>query len=128
MRHRKKRKTLGMDGARRKAAIRGMASALIEHGKVETTLLRAKVLRDFIEPLITAGKKQDLASRRLVLRRLPNKQAVKRLFDDVAPVFADRPGGYTRILRTGKRRGDNASMAIIEFVDEIKKAPAAAAE
>ena len=124
MRHGKKGKTLGMETAHRVAVLRNMASSLIEHCRIETTLVRAKALRGFIEPLITFGKKQDLSARRLVLRRLPNKKSVKRLFDDVAPAFAERPGGYTRIMRTGRRQGDNAEMAIIEFVDEIKSAKA----
>ena len=124
MRHGKKGKTLGMETAHRVAVLRNMASSLIEHGRIETTLVRAKALRGFIEPLITFGKKKDLSARRLVLRRLPNKKSVKRLFDEVSPVFAERPGGYTRIMRTGRRQGDNAEMAIIEFVDEIKAAVA----
>lgn len=120
MRHGKSGKTLGMDTAHRVAVLRNMAASLIEHGRIETTLVRAKVLRGFVEPLITAGKKKDdLSARRYVLRKLPNKKSVKRLFDEVSPVFADRPGGYTRILRTGRRKGDNAPMALIEFVEDI---------
>ena len=126
MRHGKSGKTLGMKTSHRVAVLRNMAISLVEHGRIETTLLRAKALRVFIEPLITAGKKDDLSSRRHVLRRLPNKACVKRIFSDVSPAFAERPGGYTRIVRTGRRQGDNASMAIIEFVDEIKKAEAKA--
>lgn len=122
MRHNKSGKTLGMDTAHRVAVLRNMAISLIEYGRVETTVTRAKALRSFIEPLITAGKKKDLSSRRLVLRKLPNKGAVKRLFDEVSPVFESRPGGYTRIIRTGKRQGDNADMAIIEFVDAVAEA------
>lgn len=118
MRHGKSGRTLGMDTAHRVAVLRNMAISLIEHGRIETTLERAKTLRGFVEPLITAGKKNDLASRRYVLRRLPNPDAVKRLFSEVSPMFAERPGGYTRILRTGRRKGDNASMALIEFVDK----------
>lgn len=120
MRHGKSGKTLGVVTAHRVAMLRNMSISLVEHGRIETTLTRAKALRGFIEPLITAGKKDDLSARRYVLRRLPNKAAVQRIFSEVSPVFAERPGGYTRIIRTGRRQGDNASMAIIEFVEEIK--------
>ncbi|MDR0454860.1 MAG: 50S ribosomal protein L17 [Deferribacteraceae bacterium] len=120
MRHGKSGKTMGMHTSLRVAVLRNMAVSLIEHGRISTTLLRAKVLRGFVEPLITAGKKNDLSSRRYVLRRLPNKSAVKRLFSEVSPAFAERKGGYTRIMRTGRRKGDNADMAMIEFVDKIK--------
>ncbi|MDR2883645.1 MAG: 50S ribosomal protein L17 [Deferribacteraceae bacterium] len=122
MRHGKSGKTLGMGTAHRVAVLRNMAISLIEHGRIETTLTRAKALRVFIEPLITAGKRDDLSSRRHVLSIIPHKDTVKRLFGEVSPVFKERPGGYTRIMRTGRRQGDNASMAIIEFVDEVKKA------
>jgi large subunit ribosomal protein L17 len=80
-------------------------------------------LKIFIEPLITKGKADTLSARRLVLRRISNKAAVKRLFDYVSPTFANRPGGYTRILRTGQRKGDNATLAFIEFVDPINETP-----
>ena len=121
MRHGKSGKTLGMHTSLRVAALRNMAASLIEHGRIETTLARAKVLRGFVEPLITAGKKQDLSSRRHVLRKLPNPGAVKRLFNEVSAAFAERKGGYTRIMRTGRRKGDNADMAMIEFVDKISE-------
>ena len=121
MRHGKSGKTLGMHTSLRVAVLRNMAVSLIEHGRIETTLARAKVLRGFVEPLITAGKKQDLSSRRHVLRRLPNPDAVKRLFSKVSTAFAERKGGYTRIIRTGRRKGDNADMAMIEFVDKINE-------
>ena len=120
MRHGKSGKTMGMHTSLRVAALRNMAISLINHGRIKTTLVRAKVLRSFVEPLITAGKKNDLASRRYVLRKLPNPDAVKRLFNEVSPVFAERMGGYTRIMRTGRRKGDNADMAMIEFVDQVK--------
>ncbi len=128
MRHGKSGKTLGMGTAHRVAVLRNMAISLIEHGRIQTTLLRAKTLRGFIEPLITKSKDSSLSSRRLVLRRLPDKDAVKKLFDQIAPAFAARNGGYTRILRLERRQGDNASMALIEFVDEIKPAAAKKAE
>jgi large subunit ribosomal protein L17 len=96
-----------------------MASSLVEHGRIETTVDRAKALRQFVEPLITLGKKGDLSARRLALRRLPNKKTVHKIFDEVSPMFQNRPGGYTRILKTGFRQGDNANTAIIEFVEDI---------
>ncbi len=119
MRHKKSGKKLGRPTAHRIAMLRNMTVSLIEHGRIETTVTRAKALKTFVEPLITLGKKGDLASRRLALKRLPNKSAVHQLFDVVAPKFAERPGGYTRVIKTGVRRGDNAQMAIIEFVENI---------
>lgn len=118
MRHRKSGKKLGRPTAHRLSMLRSMAGFLIEHGRIETTVARAKALRTFVEPLITFGKTGDLAARRLVIQRLHNKNAVNRLFDEVAPKFKDRPGGYTRIIKTGYRRGDQADMAIIELVSE----------
>jgi large subunit ribosomal protein L17 len=123
MRHAKRGKTLGMARAHRVAVLRNMAALLIEKGRIHTTVDRAKALKIFIEPLITKGKADTLSARRLVLRRIPNKAAVKRLFDYVAPTFANRPGGYTRVLRTGQRKGDNATLAFIEFVDPINETP-----
>ena len=118
MRHRKSGKKLGRPTAHRFSMLRSMAGFLIEHGRIETTVTRAKALRSFVEPLITFGKTGDLAARRLVLKRLPNKNVVNRLFEEVAPKFKDRPGGYTRIVKTGFRKGDQADMAIIELVSE----------
>lgn len=118
MRHGKSGKTLGRPTAHRVSMLRSMAGFLIEHGRIETTVTRAKALRIFVEPLITFGKEGDLSARRLVLRRLPNKKIVNKLFDEVAPKFKERPGGYTRIIKTGYRRGDQADMAIIELVSE----------
>jgi large subunit ribosomal protein L17 len=123
MRHAVKNKTLGMGRAHRVAVLRNMAALLIEKGRIHTTVDRAKALKVFIEPLITKGKADTLSARRLVLRRIPNKDAVKRLFDYISPSFINRPGGYTRILRTGQRKGDNASLAFIEFVDTINETP-----
>jgi large subunit ribosomal protein L17 len=117
MRHRNSGKKLGRPTYARIAMLRNMAYSLIEKGRIETTVDRAKALRGFIEPLITLGKKNTLASRRLALRRLPNKDAINRLFEEVAPLFKERNGGYTRILKTSVRRGDNAQLAIIEFVE-----------
>jgi large subunit ribosomal protein L17 len=118
MRHRKSGKKLGRPTAHRFSMLRSMAGFLVEHGRIETTVTRAKALRVFVEPLITLGKAGDLSSRRLALRKLPNKDIINKLFEEVAPKFKERPGGYTRIIKTGYRRGDQADMAIIEFVKE----------
>ena len=120
MRHHRVVKHLGRNTAHRYAMLRNLAVALIEHGSVCTTLVRAKVLRSYIEPLITLGKKGDLSARRLALRRLPNKRAIGKLFSVIAPLCSDRNGGYTRILKIGEREGDNAKIAIIELVDKEK--------
>ena len=99
----------------------GAPTILIENGKIETTLDKAKVLRGVVEPLITLAKIGDVPARRLALKKLPHAESVRKLFHEIAPVFKDRNGGYTRVLKTGRRQGDNAEMAIIEFVEEIKK-------
>ena len=119
MRHGVVNNKFRMKTSHRIATFRNMAKSLIEHGRVETTLDKAKVLRGVIEPLITLGKKGTLAARRNALSRLPHTPTVHRLFDVIAPIFKDRPGGYTRVLKTGRRQGDNAEMAIIEFVEPI---------
>lgn len=117
MRHNKSGFKLGRKPAHRKAMVRNLATSLVEHGRIETTVNRAKALRMFVEPLITLGKKGDLAARRIAMQKLPNKAVVHKLFDEIAPKFSERPGGYTRIIKTGYRQGDMAQMAIIEFVD-----------
>lgn len=101
----------------RNATLRNLAKALIEHGRIETTATKAKVLRPFVENLVTLGKKGTLHHRRLAFSRLCDKRAVHKVFEVVGPLFADRDGGYTRIVRTRRRAGDAAEMAIIEFVD-----------
>lgn len=105
-----------------------MACSLIEHKRINTTVAKAKALKIFVEPLITKSKTDSTHSRRMAFRKLRNKYAVVELFRDVAPKVADRPGGYTRIIRTGNRLGDNAEMCMIELVDfnelygkEVKK-------
>jgi len=117
MRHKKSGFKLGRKPAHRKAMVRNLATSLVEHGRIETTVTRAKALRIFIEPLVTLGKKGELANRRQALKKLPNKDVVHKIFDEIAPKFKERPGGYTRIIKTGYRQGDMAPMAIIEFVD-----------
>ncbi len=123
MRHSVVNNKFRMKTAHRKATFSNMAKSLIEHGRIETTLEKAKYLRTYIEPLITLGKKGTLATRRVAIARLHHKDTVNRLFDVIAHSFKDRNGGYTRIIRSGKRRGDNANMAYIEFTDPIVEIP-----
>ena len=117
MRHNKKVNHLGRKSAHRKAMLANMASSLIENKRITTTLAKAKALRTYVEPLITKAKDDTTHSRRVVFSYLQNKDAVSILFREVAEKIADRPGGYTRILKTGNRLGDNAEMCIIELVD-----------
>jgi large subunit ribosomal protein L17 len=117
MRHRKKLNHLGRTSSHRKAMLANMASSLILHKRISTTLAKAKALRVYVEPLITKSKSDSTHSRRTVFSYLKNKFAVSELFREVSPKIADRPGGYTRILKTGARLGDNADMCIIELVD-----------
>ncbi len=117
MRHRKKLNHLGRTSSHRKAMLANMASSLILHKRITTTVAKAKALRIYIEPLITRSKNDSTHSRRMVFSYLKNKYAVSELFREVSPKIAERPGGYTRILKTGSRLGDNADMCIIELVD-----------
>lgn len=117
MRHGKKVNHLGRKTAHRKAMLANMASSLIEHKRINTTVAKAKALKQFIEPLITKSKEDTTHNRRLVFAKLRNKYAVSELFREVAPKVGDRPGGYTRIIKLGNRLGDNADMALIELVD-----------
>ncbi|MDR1553254.1 MAG: 50S ribosomal protein L17 [Prevotellaceae bacterium] len=117
MRHNKKYNHLSRQAGHRKALLANLASSLIMHKRIETTLAKAKALRVYVEPLITKSKYDTTHSRRTVFSYLKNKYAVSELFRNVAPKIADRPGGYTRILKTGFRLGDAADMAMIELVD-----------
>jgi large subunit ribosomal protein L17 len=117
MRHGKTVNKLGRTSSHRKAMLANMACSLIEHKKINTTLAKAKELRSYIEPLITKSKDDSTHSRRTVFAYLKQKQAVAMLFRDIAPKIANRPGGYTRILKTGNRLGDNSEMCFIELVD-----------
>lgn len=123
MRHRRAGYKLGRTGAHRQALLRNLANALFTHGRIRTTLAKAKALRPFAERLITLGKQGSLAARRRAFSRLGKKQPVHRLFTEIAPRYADRPGGYTRITRLGTRtiHADSAPMAIIELVGENPK-------
>lgn len=117
MRHGKKFNHLGRTAAHRKAMLANMASSLIEHKRINTTLAKAKALKQYVEPLITKSKNDTTHSRRVVFSYLQNKTAVSELFREVADKIGDRPGGYTRIIKTGNRQGDNAEMCMIELVD-----------
>ncbi|MCS6789429.1 MAG: 50S ribosomal protein L17 [Bacteroidia bacterium] len=117
MRHGDKINNLGRKKAHRQALLRNLALALIQHKRIFTTLAKAKALRRFIEPLLTRAKKDTLHNRRTLFRYLQQKEAIKELYSTVAPAIADRPGGYTRILKLGPRHGDGAEMAMIELVD-----------
>lgn len=117
MRHNKKFNHLGRTSAHRQALLSNMACSLIMHKRIATTLPKAKALRVYVEPLLTKSKEDTTNSRRQVFSYLQNKEAVTELFREISVKIADRPGGYTRILRTGFRLGDNAEMCIIELVD-----------
>lgn len=117
MRHLNSFNHLGRKSADRKAMMANLASSLILHKSITTTMAKARALRTFVEPLITKSKEDSTHSRRVVFSYLENKNAVSELFRDVAPKVATRPGGYTRILKTGTRLGDSADMCIIELVD-----------
>jgi large subunit ribosomal protein L17 len=117
MRHRRAGKKLGRDSAHRRALYSNLAGALIEHGRIKTTEAKAKAVKPFAEQMITLGKRGDLHARRLALAELRSQDVVHQLFADVAPRFADRPGGYTRIVKLGPRLGDAAEMVYLELVD-----------
>ncbi|MBE6181761.1 MAG: 50S ribosomal protein L17 [Rikenellaceae bacterium] len=133
MRHNKNYNHLGRQAGHRKALLSNMASSLILHKRIETTVAKAKAVRQFVEPLVTKSKEDTTHSRRVVFSYLKQKEAVTELFRTIAPKIAERPGGYTRILKTGFRLGDAADMCIIEFVDfneayTLGITPAAASE
>jgi large subunit ribosomal protein L17 len=117
MRHGKKFNHLGRQTAHRQAMLSNMACSLLLHKRINTTIAKAKALRVFVEPIITKSKTDSTHSRRLVFSKLQSKEIVSELFRDIAPKVANRPGGYTRIIRTGFRLGDNAEMCMIELVD-----------
>ena len=126
MRHNKAINHLGRKSGHRKALLANMATSLILHKRIETTVAKAKALKMYVEPLITKSKEDTTHSRRVVFSYLKSKEAVTELFRTVAPKIADRPGGYTRVLKTGFRQGDGADMALIELVDFNEAALAAA--
>ena len=125
MRHLKAHKKLGMDSSHRKAFFRNMVTSLIEHERIQTTDTRAKELRSIAEKMVTLGKRGDLHARRQAMEVIRLKSVAKKLFEDIAPRYKDINGGYTRIIKTGRRHGDNAPLSIIEFTvrkQEEKKA------
>ena len=126
MRHNKAINHLGRKSGHRKAMLANMATSLILNKRIQTTVAKAKALKMYVEPLITKSKEDSTHSRRVVFSYLKNKEAVTELFRTVAPKIADRPGGYTRVLKTGFRQGDGADMALIELVDFNEAALAAA--
>ena len=117
MRHHRAGKKLGRDSAHRKALYANLAGSLIEHGRIRTTEAKAKAVKPFAEQMITLGKRGDLAARRQAIAELRSQDVVHQLFANVAPRFADRPGGYTRIVKLGPRQGDAAEMVYLELVD-----------
>ena len=118
MRHARAGKKLGRDSAHRKALYSNLAGALIEHGRIKTTVTKAKAVKPIAEQMITLGRRGDLHARRQATAFLRSRDVVHKLFDEVAPLFKDRPGGYTRIVKLGPRPGDAAEMAYLELVDE----------
>ena len=128
MRHRKHNGSLGLPTAHRRALLANLATALLTHGRIETTQAKARAIRPYVEKLISLGKAGDLHSRRQALAKLRHRPIVDRLFNDVAPVFSERPGGYTRMIKTRYRAGDAAPMAIVELVDAIASTSSEATE
>ncbi|MFQ5582743.1 MAG: 50S ribosomal protein L17, partial [Mariprofundaceae bacterium] len=118
MRHRKHHGSLGLVSGHRRAVLANLATALLEHGRIKTTEAKARAVRPYVEKLITLGKRGDLHARRQVLAKLRHRPIVDRLFNDVAPGYSEREGGYTRMIKTGFRVGDAANMAIIELVEQ----------
>jgi large subunit ribosomal protein L17 len=117
---------LGVDYGHRRALLANLATALLTHGRIETTEAKARAIRPYVEKLITLGKRGDLHARRQALSQLGKRPIVDRLFNDVAPGFSTRPGGYTRMVKTGFRAGDAAPMAVVELVAEMGDKAAAA--
>tara|TARA_B100002049_G_C15885480_1_gene293509 strand:+ start:98 stop:499 length:402 start_codon:yes stop_codon:yes gene_type:complete len=117
MRHKKSGRKLGRTSSHRKAMFRNMATSLLLHETIKTTLPKAKELRRIVEPLITLARKDDISNRRLAFSRLRDKVIVGKLFNDLGPHFKERPGGYLRILKIGQRSGDSAPMAIVQLID-----------
>ena len=117
MRHRNKGRQLSRTASHREALLRNMAISLFRHGRISTTTAKAKELRPYAERLITLAKRGDLHAKRLAARKIHDRDVLVQLFDSIGPRFAERPGGYTRVLKLGHRQGDGAEMALIELVD-----------
>lgn len=122
MRHRNKGRKLGRTAEHREALLRNMATSLFRHGRINTTTEKAKELRGFAERLITLAKRGDLHARRMAARQIADREVLSQLFDQIGPRFAERAGGYTRVLKLGHRRGDGAEMALIELVERAEQA------
>ncbi len=116
MRHRKKGRQLSRTRSHRKATLRNMATALFRHERIETTTAKAKELRPFAERLITLARRNDVHARRLAAAKIQDRDVLAKLFNEIAPRYAERPGGYTRVLKLGNRKGDAAEMSLIELV------------
>jgi large subunit ribosomal protein L17 len=116
MRHRKKGRALSRTASHRSAVLRNLATSLFRHERIETTTAKAKELRPYAERLISLAKRGDLHARRLAGRKIADREVLGRLFDEFGPRYAERPGGYTRVLKVGRRRGDAAEMSLIELV------------
>jgi len=125
MRHRKSGRKLNRTASHRKAMFANMAAALINHEQIKTTLPKAKELKPFVEKLVTLAKRGDLHARRIAISRVRDEAMVKKLFEAIGPRYEDRQGGYTRVLKAGFRYGDNAPVAVIEFVDRDESAKGA---
>ncbi len=117
MRHRKKGRQLSRTASHRRATLRNLATSLFRHGRIQTTTAKAKELRPYAERIITLAKRGDLHARRLAARRIADREVLGTLFNELGPRYAERPGGYTRILKLGNRQGDAAEMSLIELVD-----------
>ncbi|NNF12660.1 MAG: 50S ribosomal protein L17 [Gemmatimonadetes bacterium] len=116
MRHRKKGRKLSRTASHKKATMRNMATSLFRHERIETTTAKAKELRPYAERLITLARRGDVHSRRLAATKIQDREVLGKLFDEIAPRYAERPGGYTRVLKLGSRKGDAAEMSLIELV------------
>ena len=121
MRHKKAGKQLGRDSKHRRALLRNLVTSLLEHGKIETTITKAKVIKPIAEKMISIGKRGGLHERRRALAYIKSESVVTKLFDNIAPRFLDKAGGYIKIVRTRQRLGDSAEMAVIELIDGSKK-------
>lgn len=124
MRHRSSGRYFGRNSSHRKAMFKNMMVSLLKHELITTTVAKAKELRGYIEPMITLAKVDSVHNRRLAFARLRDREAVQKLFNDIGPHFTQRPGGYTRVLKCGNRKGDSAPMAIIQLVDREEAASA----
>ena len=121
MRHRVSGRKFGRESGHRKLMLKNLVKSLVEHGRINTTVAKAKEIRGLAERLITYGKKNTVHHRRLAYKILQNRTLVKKVFDELAPQYSDREGGYTRVLKAGFRRGDSAAMAIIEYIQKEKE-------